>query len=547
MALPTNFFSSSGGYTPKTAADYAARDLGYKGDFTGTGVYDWYNQQMPNKQFNYKGGTGTFEGTFANAFRGYQQRALGGGDSGKFTELYGSNPYSSPIRYDVNPEISRAYADSFGWEDPLGTAYTGPAYNTMAAGGSVAPYQNMVLPNNPNPAPDTSYTPAMQAALKNAGLDPVTAQPVQKASVPMQSGSAYTPPPNAIQGNWNVDTATAVGRQFGLLAPNEVAQGGLLDSRVAAASPQVQQQFNAARSSIETGQYPDNGGVVPLGLFEDLNDAQKQALDQIIKGAPQNPYANDISSTIQRLMSSIGGSTGSFDPITGASAYMNPYTQQVIDTSSKKVKDEAEALRNNIRSRAAKLGNTGSSAEGVQLGNVDTSLLDSLAEINANYGYRGYDDALTRARQDFDSRASRSAQAAGLYGNAVNLMNNQYGVNTDDYYRRAGATLGAGQTIQDNNQKLLDAIERYRAEQLGFPYSQLDFLKGILGAYPTGSNTTTNSGGSGLNGLLGGALLGSQVGGLFGNNAAASGALAAGNGVSNGFFNAGSFASSLFR
>lgn len=525
MALPTNFFSSSGGYTPKTAADYAARDLGYKGDFTGTGVYDWYNQQMPNKQFNYKGGTGSFEGTFANAFRGYQQRALGGGDSGKFTELYGSNPYSSPIRYDVNPEISRAYADSFGWEDPLGSTYTGPAYNTMAAGGSVAPYQNMVLPNNPNPAPDTSYTPAMQAALKNAGLDPVTAQPMQKVSVPMQSAGAYTPPPPSASGSWNVDTATAIGRQFGLLAPNEVAQGGLLDSRVAAASPQVQQQFNAARSSIESGQYPDNGGVVPLGLFEDLNDAQKQALDQIIKGAPQNPYASDISSTIQRLLASIGGSTGTFDPITGTAAYMNPYTQQVIDTTTKKTKDEAEALRNNIRSRAAKLGNTGSSAEGVQLSNVDSSLLDTLANINANYGYRGYDDALTRSRQDFDSRASRNAQAASLYGNALGLLNNQYATNTDDYYRRAGATLGAGETIQNNNQKLLEAINRYRAEQLGFPYSQLDFLKGILGSYPTGSNTTSSTGGNGLNGLLGGALAGSRIGNLFSMNSDISSAI----------------------
>ena len=187
----------------------------------------------------------------------------------------------------------------------------------------------------------------------------------------------------------------------------------------------------------------------------------------------------------------------SLTPFSGADigAFMNPYTQEVIDRSLGDI--EASRQMQDIRDRqaATQARAFGGSRQGVQASLTNAAALKQAADLSANLRNQGY------------GQAAQLAQ----YARGQNIQGGQ----------NVMALGGARQAFE---QQQLDALRNIGIQRLGVSQSGLGFSPGALG----GSTTTPYSRNVGA-GLLGGALAGSQLAGLSGG--AISGGVGAGLGA----------------
>ena len=174
----------------------------------------------------------------------------------------------------------------------------------------------------------------------------------------------------------------------------------------------------------------------------------------------------------------------SLTPFSGRdiSAFMNPYTQEVIDRSLGDI--EASRQMQDIRDRqaATQARAFGGSRQGVQASLTNAAALKQAADLSANLRNQGY------------GQAAQLAQ----YARGQNIQGGQ----------NVMALGGARQAFE---QQQLDALRNIGIQRLGVSQSGLGFNPAALG----GSTTTPYSRNVGA-GLLGGALAGSQLAGLSG-------------------------------
>ena len=174
----------------------------------------------------------------------------------------------------------------------------------------------------------------------------------------------------------------------------------------------------------------------------------------------------------------------SLTPFSGRdiSAFMNPYTQEVIDRSLGDI--EASRQMQDLRDRqaATQARAFGGSRQGVQASLTNAAALKQAADLSANLRNQGY------------GQAAQLAQ----YARGQNIQGGQ----------NVMALGGARQAFE---QQQLDALRNIGIQRLGISQSGLGFNPAALG----GSTTTPYSRNVGA-GLLGGALAGSQLAGLSG-------------------------------
>ena len=225
-----------------------------------------------------------------------------------------------------------------------------------------------------------------------------------------------------------------------------------------------------------------------------MNPYQREALTEMGQSsAPVDPRAGNAYDRASQ----------SFDAGT-YKQFMNPYTQEVIDRTRQNITRGYDQRRNALNEQMASAGGFGSTAQGTEQAQITEAQERQLGDIAASQLAQGFDSAMGRAQSLYGTDIGKNLAVAGGYQGL-----DQYGRNIalGDMQRK----LAAGGQIQGQNQAVLDAYyrERGRAEQ--DPYSQLEFYKSILGAYPTGSSQTSTSPGVGMaQGALGGALLGSE-------------------------------------
>jgi len=97
-----------------------------------------------------------------------------------------------------------------------------------------------------------------------------------------QAAALYAP------AKWDINAATAAGRQTGILGPQQIAQGGLLDSLLPSADPAKVSQLNTIRERMETPAY-SKGGAIPhsKGLFKHHTPGRA---DSITRNVPEGAY-----------------------------------------------------------------------------------------------------------------------------------------------------------------------------------------------------------------------------------------------------------------
>ncbi len=208
---------------------------------------------------------------------------------------------------------------------------------------------------------------------------------------------------------------------------------------------------------------------------------------------------------------------GRYDP-SDVSRYMDPYQQQVVDSTMRELNRQAGTARNRAADQAIRSGAFGGSREGVQRAELERNLADVQSRALADLYSKGYSEALGASRQDFANQQARLGNIAsglgqfgqGFQGLGESIQNTgklAQGQALADYQ----AFYGAGGARQNQFQKELEADRLTRYMENMYPYQQFGFFQDALNKVPMGQSTFTAGSQGGYNPLLQTAATGANV------------------------------------
>jgi Chaperone of endosialidase len=209
---------------------------------------------------------------------------------------------------------------------------------------------------------------------------------------------------------------------------------------------------------------------------------------------------------------------------TDLSSYMNPYTQNVINSGLQALDVQRQQALNQIGDQAIKTGAFGGSRQGVSEGITNAASAMQAGNLAAQLQAQNFAQAQAAAQNDINRnlQAQGMNQQAGLQGAGLNLtsanaLGNLAAQGQNSFLQGNAAALAGQEGIQNQNQQQLNAAQQAYQEQQQFPIQQLQIPLQALGATPYGQTSTTTGPGPTQNlGLsaLGGAGVGAQIGSM---------------------------------
>jgi len=207
---------------------------------------------------------------------------------------------------------------------------------------------------------------------------------------------------------------------------------------------------------------------------------------------------------------------------TDLSSYMNPYTQNVINSGLSALDQQRMQALNQVGDTALKSGAFGGSRQGISEGVTNANAASGAGNLAAQLMAQNFSQAQAAATNDLQRnfQMQQYNQSAGLTGAQLNLAG-ALGLGTlaeqgqNAFLKGNVAAMGGQDAISAQNQRQLDAMRQLYTEQQQFPLQQLQIPLQALGMTPYGqTQTTTAPGGSSspLMGAAGGALAGAQFG-----------------------------------
>lgn len=200
---------------------------------------------------------------------------------------------------------------------------------------------------------------------------------------------------------------------------------------------------------------------------------------------------------------------------TDMSQYMNPYTQNVIDTVQADLERQRQMQQNVGGAQASAAGAFGGSRHGVAEALTNEAFARQGAQTAAGLRQAGFDVARQMAGQDIAGRYAADVQnQAARIGDINRLMQAQQfniGTGLQGSQQRLGAAgqlagiggqaFGMGQNVLGNlqnvgmqqtamNQALIDAYKQQYGGYQQYPGMALGFMGQALGATPTPQTTT---------------------------------------------------------
>lgn len=272
------------------------------------------------------------------------------------------------------------------------------------------------------------------------------------------------------------------------------------------------------------------GGVNPIGVIEPFNPIQRQALLRQAGGAPAMgfmkraqaaseaqaagmPTGADIAGDFARGRDLLGRGTSA---VSGEdiSQYMNPYMEEVLQSTIDRINQEGAVRASNLRGRAAPGQRSfGTSSQGVQQGIEGRGLMDTIADTTSNLKFGGYQSALQQAntqrqREIEGSRLATGGAVSGMSSLGNVLQNAISGniANQRNFAQNVAGPLAAGTAIQQQNQATLDVLRPQIEQRTGFNAANLSNLGTYLNQIPnsgTGAvagrpDTLSRLGGAGM-------------------------------------------------
>jgi hypothetical protein len=293
------------------------------------------------------------------------------------------------------------------------------------------------------------FTPAQQTALDAARTQGIGAFQPYMTDADTAFGSAYDTTEEAADILRGADTRdqflgarTALGQASGATGNitsgiGQIGQGlGYLDlAAQRAAASDTTDQFGAARQDIGAGlgALATGQNMAALSSQAELRPATA-AIAQGIGGLTQAQQlalgsgAADFSGSQALLQQAagpgLGRATQGYNPAT-ASAFMDPYRQQVIDETMRQMDRQGAIAGQGLAAQAVKSGAFGGEREGVQRAEMQRNLLDQKSGAIANLLSQGYGQSQAQAMQAFEQEQARRMQAAGQLANIGQTVGSQ--------------------------------------------------------------------------------------------------------------------------
>ena len=203
----------------------------------------------------------------------------------------------------------------------------------------------------------------------------------------------------------------------------------------------------------------------------------------------------------------------------GIGTYMNPYTQQVIDTSMADLERQRQMQQNQLGAQATAARAFGGSRQGIAEAETNRGFAQQGEQLAAQLRQQGFNTALGASQQDIANQmqAALANQQAGLSGANLRMA----GAGQLGNLAQTGFNMGQainqqqfqqGQAQQLINQALIDAAKSQYAGFAGAPAASLQLPLAALGEGNMGQNTTTETQKRGLFDYLTAGLTG--LGGL---------------------------------
>jgi hypothetical protein len=179
------------------------------------------------------------------------------------------------------------------------------------------------------------------------------------------------------------------------------------------------------------------------------------------------------------------------------SAYMNPYTQQVIDTNQSDILRGADIGMDALGAQAQGASAFGGARHGIAMGEIGRNTLDQLARSSAGLRQQGYQQAQQAGLSDISNKMAAdqfnvqsglqgAQQRLGAAGQLANISNLGFGMGQQ--VTNNLAMQGAQQ--QAMQQALIDSGKSRYEGYVGHPGQGLAYPTAALGASPVPTSTT---------------------------------------------------------
>ena len=287
-------------------------------------------------------------------------------------------------------------------------------------------------------------------------------------------------------------------------------------------------------TTTETNKLPQwqedfiRNNVLPLGMeiantpytpyegetIAGMTPTQQQALSGfggLDMGGEAYGQAADVQQGLTGFDPSSMGAEGQVDvnqlATTDLSAYMNPYTQNVIDLGQQDIERQRQMASNTLGSQAEAAAAFGGSRQAVQEGVLAGEALRQSAALSAQQRQQAFTQALQssqfdignvqRAREAAAARAQAANaanfqgqfQAAGIQSAAANALGSLAGQRLQSELAGLGAQMSAGEQQRALEQAQLQSEYAMFQEQQEYPLTQLNALLAALSGVPAGLGT----------------------------------------------------------
>lgn len=175
---------------------------------------------------------------------------------------------------------------------------------------------------------------------------------------------------------------------------------------------------------------------------------------------------------------------------TDLAPYLNPYTQNVIDTTGRDLERQRGMAGVNDNRLATAAGAFGGSRQGVNDSLTNEAYDRNAGTLFAGLRQSGFQNAQDQARADLDRRLSGSVSGAGIRMNAGTNLANYSNMQLDQAGKRAGFMSAAGDAEQAQRQAELTAQYSEFIRMLTGTASGQQLLNQSLGIFPNQSSTS---------------------------------------------------------
>ena len=283
----------------------------------------------------------------------------------------------------------------------------------------------------------------------------------------------------------------------------------LPDYQVAGLTQPQLQAFNVAQSGI--------GGYMPA-LMGGVN-ATQGGIGAVSQGLGIIPSTLAAAQPYQTGAAAMGfGATQGYNPATAYKAYMNPYTEDVIQQAEQDIARQGKMQEQQLRSQAVGAGAFGGSRQAVADRELGRNVLDQQARTASGLRASGFQQAQQQAQQAFEQQQQRQGQFAqmlGGLGTSYGMLGLQgaqqmgalgqglggLGAQMAELgslgqqlnIRDVGTLMDIGNVQQQQAQAVADATRQNAYQRVMSPYQQLGFFSDIFQGQPIGSSQTTTA------------------------------------------------------